>query len=347
MPSRNTAQADPTATQEAGGNATKDVAPHAYPSWEQFEKNLEHVLGRLPVEHFLIVSTRLAGEGDEPYFIQFAQGGLSGFLAEAVSNRFLKGAKALSPAQEQQMAVIGWMWPTPGSETEPNFSRQWPIGTPFHEVARLAVRTLQEIYGVAQPADLLYQAFSKGGPHYAQAALGIDPEPPSQAATPAEPGLATVEQLKPLVEAAIKGFCGDGEIQYDKDGDVPIRTGSAMVFLRLHDGKPPMVGIFAPVLWGIEESPELLTVINSVNSQIKFGRAFWTGKEVMVATEVPAIGVTAGAIGFAAFQVGSLADNLDDELQKQFGGKTMFGTPVAPVDPSSEHRPIGFAPPPK
>ena len=46
--------------------------------------------------------------------------------------------------------------------------------------------------------------------------------------------------------------------------------------------------------------------------------------QVLMAIDVPAAGITADAISFACYAVGSAADHFDVGLHKQFGGKSMF-----------------------
>ncbi len=104
-------------------------------------------------------------------------------------------------------------------------------------------------------------------------------------------------------------------MKYDEQGDIPIRMGSAFVFVRVDAGTPPLLAVLSPVLWGIEASPALLDAVNDVNKRIRFGRVFWTGREVMAAMEVPAVSLTADDVAFACLQVGSIADHFDDKLR--------------------------------
>lgn len=302
---------------------TKTVAAAKSPTWKDFEGRLVQVLGRMAVDQYLIISSR-ATAGADSHFVQFAQGGREGFRAEAVSNRFLKGTGALSPLQEEQLGDLGWQWPSPTSTSDPNFTREWPMPTPFAEVARLAVRSLREVYRVQRTSWLTYKSFTRDGHNFAQPGLGIDADQPSKPRVDGQTTTPTLDQLRPLVQDAIKAFLNGAEIQYDKDGDIPIRMGSAVVFVRAVDGQPPSVNVFSPVLWDVKETSELLAAANDINTRIRYGRVMWTGREIMAAMEVSAVHITADNIAFACLQVGSIADHFDDELRKRFGGKTMF-----------------------
>ena len=295
------------------------------PTWEEFQERLARVLGKMAVDTFLIISAR-SPEPDSGYFVQFAQGGRSGFLAEAVSNKYLSGTSALSPTQDEQMGDLGWMSPTPGSTVEPNYSRQWPMPVPYDEAARLAIRTLREVHGVVATSQLSYKSFARGGHEFAQPSLGIDAEPSSKPKGESHRAMPTTDELRALVESAVKKFLDIEDVEHDADGDIPIRMGSAMVFVRVVDGQPPLVEVFSPVVWGIAPSPELLEAVNDINMRIKFGKVVWTGRQVMAGMDLSPARISADDIGFACLQVGSIADHFDDELKARFGGTTMFGS---------------------
>jgi hypothetical protein len=293
-------------------------------SWEQFEGRLAAVLGRMAAETFLILST--PPDDEHCYYVQFAQGGRGGFRAEAESNNFLAGRWALSPAQEEQLAGLGWQCPMPG-DSDVNFMRQWPTPAPYAEIARLAVRSLREAYGIERPSDLVYRRFAKRGPDFAEPELGIRPERPTAPSGRGRHAAPKLAELVPLVEQAVKGFLGTDEIVRDKDGDIPIRQGSALLFVRTIDGTPPVVRIFSPVLRGVESSRPLLEALNEINGKLMFGRVLWTSGEVIVSAEVPAVGIGTEQIAFVCLQIGALADRLDDELGGRFGGEKMFDGP--------------------
>lgn len=293
-------------------------------SWDQFEGRLAAVLGRMAARSYLILSSR--ADDEIVYYVQFAQGGRGGFRAEAESNNFLAGRWALSPAQEEQLAGLGWQCPMPG-DSDLNFMRQWPTPAPYAEIASLAVRSLREVYGIERPSGLVYRRFAKVGRDFAEPELGIAAE---RATTPtgrvqgAAPKLA---ELVPLVEQAVKGFLGTDEIVRDKDGDIPIRQGSALLFVRTMDGAPPVVRVFSLVLRGVEASQPLLEALNEINGRIMFGRVLWASDRVIVSAEVSAVGIGTEQIAFLCLQIGALADHLDDELSNRFGGEKMFDGP--------------------
>ncbi|MCU0506146.1 MAG: YbjN domain-containing protein [Chloroflexi bacterium] len=309
-------------TDDRAGPAADDGAAGAA-AWEAFEARLAAVLARMAVDSHLVLSTR--GELDEAYHVHFAQGGRPGFRARAVGNRSLPASRALSPAQEERLGALGWQWPSDHCGDHRDFSRQWPMRAPFREVARLAVRTLREVYGVDRPADLVYRRFDDAGRAFVEPALGIEVDGGPWPRPGREVGPAPDEaELAERLEEALRGYLRADEIVHDDDGDVRIRSGSAVVFVRLLPGPPPIVRVFSPVLRGVAPSPELLAAVNDVNVRVVFARALCAADGVFLATELPAAAVDADRIGHACAEVGNLADAIDGELRARFGGETAF-----------------------
>jgi hypothetical protein len=133
----------------------------------------------------------------------------------------------------------------------------------------------------------------------------------------------SADDLRPLVLEALKVFLKGKVPELDADGDIQLQFGSASVFVRVLSD-PPRVRIFSPLLWGVEETPELLKAVNETNLNTLYGRAMWTGRELVMALDVPAPGITAEAISFACFAIGSAADHFDEPLRLRFAGQTQL-----------------------
>ena len=312
---------------------TQRVPDRREVTWESLESGLAPTLERMARPTFLVISTVGTSTPDaDPssagYFIQFAQGGDEGFRAEAVSNHFLVGMARTTPAQERKLLDLGWLAPDPNptdNRGNVNWHREWPNPPPWTDVARMGLTTLREVYGVRNPSDLRYKCFDKEGRHFALPALPLDPEEPPRTPQSSLSVHAPVDsaELRPFVEAALLAFLGESELRKEPNGDIPVRFGSAVVTVQVIDN-PPRVRIVAPLLWGVSESPELLRAVNQINLHTLYGRAIWTGNQVVMAIDVPAAGITADAVSFACYAIGSAADHFDEELHKNFGGESMF-----------------------
>ena len=84
------------------------------------------------------------------YYVQFAASrGETTARAEAVSNLYLEPADMLSLRRSKALPALGWNPPTPGQS--PNFYRDWDVRDEKtrRQMARRAMRTLVEIYGLA------------------------------------------------------------------------------------------------------------------------------------------------------------------------------------------------------
>jgi len=305
-------------------------------AWTGFEVRLTAALAAMQHATYLVVSVATDSRSGANAYVQFAQGGLVGFRAEAAGNHWLPPGHGLGPVQEERLADLGWQRPGPASQGR-NWVHEWQEPVPFAEVAAGAVTTLREVYGAVTPDDLRYRSGAFPAHH------GPIPEPdlgiPPDRQVPEFPAAAVVpgqthpnpepDEAEASLRAALAEFISGADLVPDGDGDLPIRVGSALMFVRPVAGLPPLLQVFSPLVSGVEVTPTLLEALNDINRHILFGRVFWSDREVVVSMELTAVGVTAAQIAFACVQLGNLADHLDDVLRGRFGGRTMFEVPKA------------------
>ncbi len=139
--------------------------------------------------------------------------------------------------------------------------------------------------------------------------------------------MARLDVIRPYVEKTVAEYIGaqPDELMVNQDGSIPIRRGTTAYYVRLLDGRPPMVQVYSTVLYEVPKSPELLDRLNEINADAMFARAFWTADQVVVATELVADSIDTKQIENACGVVGTIADHYDNELRTTFGGKTIFG----------------------
>ncbi len=305
--------------------------------WAAFEARLARALGAMEHATYLVVSLADEPRATASAYVQFAQGGLLGFRAEAAGNQWLGPGQGPSEAQQEMLTELGWQ--RPGSAPQGrNWVREWEEPVPFPEVAAIAVQTLREVYGAKSPDRLVYR--SGGFPAHQgpvpDPELGIPHDRPSAPAA-AVVGARTHPAPEPdeavaSLEAALSEFVSGADIVPDRDGDLPIRVGSAIMFVRPVSGRPPLLQLFSPLVSDVDMTPTLLDTLNDINRNILFGRVFWAEREVVVSMEITAVGISAKQIAFACVQLGNLADHLDDVLRGRFGGRTMFEVPKTLVN---------------
>jgi len=307
---------------DASNSATMSGVPL---SWDDFTRRLAESLGRMAIESFLILSLPADVAGVRAYvqFAHWAHDASQGLRTEAAGNKNLPGTRPLTPAQEERLEALAWQCPDTDSAVG-NYIRDWPMPAPFAEVAAVAVRTLREVYGVAEPAELRFRYALFGSGDVADLALGLEPEerPLRPRSKPSRrPSAGT---LSPIVEQGLRRWLRVDRLERDADSDYPIRVGSALIFVRVVEDELPMIAIFSTILAGVEEGPALFAALDDINRRIRFARAFSIGRTILVATELPVVDITADQIAFACMQLGSLADHLDDVLHGRFGGGFAF-----------------------
>jgi type III secretion system-like peptide-binding chaperone len=132
------------------------------------------------------------------------------------------------------------------------------------------------------------------------------------------------EVVRPFVEKVTAELLGIEKLQVMGDGTIPVRMGSASFFLRLLGENDPILQVYAPVLTEVKRTPELLEKLNELNSGSTFVRAFWVDDQVMIATELIADTLDKEELQNAIDVVSDMANSIDDDLLKSFGGQVQF-----------------------
>ena len=305
-------------------------------AWASLADALAVTLAQLEVDQYLILSIR-----DKPdYFVQFAQQGPSGLRAETVSNNFLEEWEQLDDDAQARLLSIGWRPPTLGdgkgqdSMGSPNYFRDWELPVPYREIADLGVQTLDDVLEARHPGILAYRAFATGGAEIILPNLGlVRQRPPAQAPQPAPAPVLAVpanrEELLEQVKDAMKVVLGLDTIVTDEDDDIPVRGETVISYVRVQKDAP-IVSIFAPIIWDIGSPPDILQAVNEINSSIRFGRAAWDGKGVVLAADVVGSPLVTEQLATAFRAVVSLGDDYAKKLQERFGGRVALGQALPP-----------------
>jgi hypothetical protein len=109
----------------------------------------------------------------------------------------------------------------------------------------------------------------------------------------------------------------------DKDGDIGIRSGSAMVFVRSKDN-PPLVDVISPVLTDVDANEQLYVRLAELTHRMPIGRLYCTNNTVWASVVVFGRDFQASHLMLAVQVMTGLADELDDRLHGEFGGKRFF-----------------------
>jgi len=137
------------------------------------------------------------------------------------------------------------------------------------------------------------------------------------------------DQLDHWLEDTLKRELEADEIVRDEDGDIPVRWGSAMVYVSVMGvgTELPLIRVFAPLLEDFTVKPEVYEAVNSINRQIPFAKAIVDPEigQIVLAADLFVFDQMSSEQLMATIElVGENADHFDTMLQKRFGGTTMF-----------------------
>ncbi|MEU4557371.1 hypothetical protein AB0F72_03215 [Actinoplanes sp. NPDC023936] len=338
---------------------TADLRAKVTEAWREFAAALATLLPTLqPGAHVdITLDPTASGTGTAIYSVSMRVTP-DGFVeALAVGNAELPPEYRMDRAAVADMVALGWSPPgvLPGSGD--SFGLR---GAPdqAREVATAVSRTLRDVYGAPHPAFLVYLVHDEEDEPIESTPLGTARHEPAAGGTvdlddledddALEAALATVDaDVVPLEErvrtvVATMSKTTVDQLQVDADGDIGIRAGSAMVFVRVRDN-PPLVDVFSPILTEVEPTEQLYVKLSELTNRMPIGRLYCAQDTVWASIPVFGRNFQAIHLMLAVQVMTGLADELDDRLHGEFGGKRFFvegDKPVPAKDrPADEHRP--------
>jgi hypothetical protein len=336
---------------------TADLRAKVTEAWREFARSLAVALPRLPEggRLELTLDPTASGTGDAEYSVTLEPAADGQLVALAVGNAVLPAAYRMDRAAVADLVALGWSPPGVVVGSRDHFG----LRTTVAEATRLAAtvaRTLRDVYGAPHPAFLVYHVRDAEDEPVEIEPLGTarpetfdhvaalddidaagkihrDGEDEVDADGDAMP---LAERVRVVVAAMQKT---DVEhLQVDADGDVSIRAGSAMVFVRVRD-TPPLVDVFSPVLTEVEPTEQLYVRLSELTNRMPIGRLYCTNDTVWASVPVFGRNFQATHLMLAIQVMTGLADELDDRLHGEFGGKRFFGEADKPVRrEDGEHR---------
>lgn len=332
---------------------TADLRVKVTEAWQEFARALAGQLPELPAgaQVVLTLDPTASGTGDAVYSVSIDVGPEGRIDAWAVSNAVLPQGYRLDRAAVASMVALGWSPPGVLEGSREHFG----IRTSTAEAVQLATtvsRTLRDVYGAPHPAFLVFRVHDEADEPISIEPLGTArPEvainqsleldldeaiSAARAAQSADETLALDERVRAVVSAMLKS--SPERLQVDSDGDIGIRAGSAMVFVRVRDN-PPLVDVFSPVLTEVEPTERLYVKLSELTNRMPIGRLYCTDDTVWASIPVFGRNFQPTHLMLAVQVMTGLADELDDRLHGEFGGRRFFGEGDKPAhrDPG-EHR---------
>lgn len=186
-------------------------------------------------------------------------------------------------------------------------------------LAALVTRTMTEALGAIHPVFLEPD----------QLADILKPAAPSEAYVGAPPGAydvmmpTTREQLDDIVDAELEATFGHPPLR-DGQGDVALRVGSTMLFLRSTPDFQELV-LFAVLVHDVAGRSRACEVLNDLNTESRYCRFALHRDRVFVQVSVPTRPFVPAHLRQALANISQVADGIDDELAHRLRGRTTFG----------------------
>jgi type III secretion system-like peptide-binding chaperone len=312
---------------------TADLRAKVTEAWREFAGALAAVLPTLPpgAHVDLTLDPTASGTGTAVYSVSLRV--LDGGVIEAlaVGNAGLPEGFRMDRSAVADLVALGWSPPgvLPGSGD--SFGLRSSIAQ-ANQLATVVSRTLRDVYGAPHPAFLVYLVHDGDDePIDAPPLATARHEPVADAdVTDGATALATAaDEVIPLDErvrtvVATMSKTAVDQLQVDTDGDIGIRAGSAMVFVRVRDN-PPLVDVFSPILTEVEPTEQLYVKLSELTNRMPIGRLYCAQDTVWASIPVFGRNFQATHLMLAVQVMTGLADELDDRLHGEFGGKRFFG----------------------
>jgi hypothetical protein len=291
-------------------------------AWTEFSERLSEVISIMDDSGDLTIGTESASSDPAP-FVRFSCPTRDQVRCEAASNAVLGQDFQLAADQLAAMERLGWLPPT--SDPPHPTSNFW-VEAPQEEsdrVAALAVGALRDVYGVQHPIFLAPDQLAEvlrpvSGP--VETAAG---ELALLRHDDLESHLARDQShLDQLVEAELAEMFGHPPLR-DSEGDVAIRIGSTMLFLRTAaDGQEVL--IFAAVVHDVAGRSRATEVLNDLNVEARWVKFQLVRDRVFVSLSVPARPFVPAHLRQGVQILSDVADGIDNELAIKLNGRTTF-----------------------
>jgi T3SS (YopN, CesT) and YbjN peptide-binding chaperone 1/T3SS (YopN, CesT) and YbjN peptide-binding chaperone 3 len=300
-------------------------------AWAEFQSRLSEVISMIDDSADLTIGTESESDGPPP-FVRLSSPRRDVIRCEAASNAVLGDDFQLSSGLLTEMERLGWQPPTASGEISSAAEVIQPTANFWIElpqvesdrISELTVSALRDIYGVQHPIFLAPD----------QLAEVLQPTPPpiergaSNRVLEVERGdlITTMprdqQHLNELVDAELAEMYGHQPIR-DAEGDVAIRVGSTMLFLRTsQDGQE--VVVFAAVVHDVAGRSRAAEVLNDLNVEARWVKFQLIRDRVFVTISVLSRPFVPAHLHHAVRILSEVADGIDDELAAKLDGRTTF-----------------------
>jgi hypothetical protein len=333
---------------------TADLRAKVTAAWREFAGALAALLSNLsPGAHVdITLDPTASGTGTAVYSVSLRVLDDGVIEALAVGNAGLPEGYRMDRAAVADLVALGWSPPGVLPDSHDAFGLR-SSADKAAQLATIVSRTLRDVYGAPHPAFLVYLVHDDSDEPIAATPLATARHEPSidddlnlddldedgvlsEALANAADEVIPLEERVRTVVATMSKTTVD-QLQLDTDGDIGIRAGSAMVFVRVRDN-PPLVDVFSPILTEVEPTEQLYVKLSELTNRMPIGRLYCAQDTVWASIPVFGRNFQATHLMLAVQVMTGLADELDDRLHGEFGGKRFFGEGDKPVNKDDDHR---------
>jgi hypothetical protein len=297
-----------------------DIDKSIAAAWAEFQARLSEVVSMIDESGDLTIGT--GSDDDEAPFVRLSSPRRHLVRGEAAGNAALGKDYQLGPDQLATLERLGWQPPSVAGDRPSSHFWVECDQDEAERVSELAVRALRDVYGVQHPIFLAPDQLAEvlqPGPAPVETSTGT--------LVPAGPGLAvTVPRNRPhlleLVDAELVRMFGYPPI-HDTEGDVAIRVGSTMLFLRTAPDAQEVV-VFAAVVHDVAGRSRAMEVLNDLNVEARWVKFQLIRDRVFATVSVLARPFVPAHLHHAVKILAETADGIDNDLAVKLGGRTTF-----------------------
>lgn len=283
-------------------------------AWQQFSDRLAEVLSVMDDSADLTIASLGKDDSSRVPLVRYTWVGPDRIRAQASGNDNLDNEYHLSALQEALLLEAGWER-DPGSG---DFRFEGSQEHDAHRLADLAVQALRDVAGVQHPVflrpDQLAEILNPPAKHEKSGEFDADDV------------IATVpagrEQLVGLVDLELAELLDHPPVR-DDNGDIAMRVGSTMVFLRVSDDLREII-VFATLVHDLAGRSRAAEVLNDLNCEARWVKFQMLRDRVFLTYSVMAHPFVPAHLQQGLRIVSKLADQIDDELAAKLGGRTTF-----------------------
>ena len=321
-----------------------DLTAKVAAAWREFTTALAAVLPRLPEgsDLALILDPTSSGTGNAIYDVSFSVDADRLVRADATSNATLPENAQLNRVAVGQLVALGWQPPGVLDGSGERFGLHVPADDAA-QLATVVARTMRDVYGAPHPAFLTYDfqgpdddadvdlSLTPARP-LPSARVTIEQEPLAVVAAPAQSG-PLADMVATVVAALL--HTTPSHLSIDDAGEISVRSGSAMVFIKPSEA-PPVVDVYSPLLTDVAGNERLWRELSELTRRLPIGRLYFSDSTIWASVPVYGRDFQPRHLMLAVESMTRLADDLDDRLQEKFGGRRFFDPKPLPSGATDE-----------